>query len=462
MAALNENQPAPEGTDIASKVPGGSKLRVLHILESYPPDYGGGAAITTRDICRALVERGHEVRVLCTESADRDAYTTHVDYDGDVRVERINLPYFRRHDPDGWQLSVSEWQTHEARIRGLIEGLLDDWKPDLVDYHTSRPLGEECLLTIARRGFPLVATLHEGWLICPRLMLLRSPLAEPCSGPSRVKCLECMYSHYDGSHLKSMVKLPWRLLKLGALPLYRLNRRAKARGVISGALARSQFMQEVHKPHLHGPIIHEQLGIDLSGRPKYRAERPRSPLRFGFAGGFQRIKGITDVLDAAVALKRDGFNFEVHVWGPSLETGGEEVSGRGLDDRVFLRGMYAPDELWSVYSEIDVALMATTVCESLGRIPLEAAASGAPTIAPAIGGITETIRDGVDGLLYKFRDPKDLEQKMRRILEEPGLVGRLIENLRPVPDTRERAEAVEAFYYRVLGIKSESPAAVSV
>ena len=65
-------------------------------------------------------------------------------------------------------------------------------------------------------------------------------------------------------------------------------------------------------------------------------------------------------------------------------------------------------------------------------------------------------------MLYQFRDPKDLEQKMRRILEEPGLVGRLIENLRPVPDTRERAEAVEAFYYRVLGIKSESPAAVSV
>jgi hypothetical protein len=68
----------------------------------------------------------------------------------------------------------------------------------------------------------------------------------------------------------------------------------------------------------------------------------------------------------------------------------------------------------------------------------------------------------VDGLFYRFRDPKDLEQKMRRVLEEPGLVGRLIENLRPVPDTRERAEAVEAFYYRVLGIESESPTAVSV
>ena len=189
---------------------------------------------------------------------------------------------------------------------------------------------------------------------------------------------------------------------------------------------------------------------------------PRTVLRFGFLAGFQQTKGIWDVLDAAASLKRQGLDFELHIWGPNLDHGRDEVAKRGLEDRVFLRGMYAPNEMWSVYSEIDVALMATTVCEPLGRIPLEAAASGAPTIAPAIGGITETIRDGVDGLLYKFRDAMDLEQKMRRILEEPGLVGRLIENLRPVPDTRERAEAVEAFYYRVLGIKSESPAAVSV
>jgi glycosyltransferase involved in cell wall biosynthesis len=114
--------------------------------------------------------------------------------------------------------------------------------------------------------------------------------------------------------------------------------------------------------------------------------------------------------------------------------------------------MYSPDELWSVYSQIDVALMATTVCEPLGRIPLEAAAAGTTTIAPSIGGIAESIRHGVDGLLYTFRDPRDLERQMQRVLEEPGLVERLINNLSPVVDTRERGEAVEQFYFKVLGI----------
>jgi glycosyltransferase involved in cell wall biosynthesis len=262
-----------------------------------------------------------------------------------------------------------------------------------------------------------------------------------------------MYSHYDGTHLRAAVKLPWRLLKLSVYPAYRIRRRARAKECLSGALGYSRFMVGMHKAHIEGHVDYVPLGINLSGCESYSTSRPRTPLRFGFMAGFQQTKGILHVLDAAAALKRDGLNFELHVWGPGLDGGREEISKRGLEDRIHLRGMYSSDELWNVYSEIDVALMGTTVCEPLGRIPLEAAASGAPTIAPAIGGITETIRDGIDGLLYKFRDPKDLERKMRQVLEEPGLVERLIGNLRPVLDTRERASAVEQFYYQALGIK---------
>jgi len=108
-----------------------------------------------------------------------------------------------------------------------------------------------------------------------------------------------------------------------------------------------------------------------------------------------------------------------------------------------------------VYEEIDVALMATTVCEALGRVPMEAAAVGAPTIAPAVGGIPETIRDEEDGLLYRFLDPKDLERQMRRVLEEPGLMSRLLKNVRRPVETADRASAVEDFYFDVLSRRSD-------
>ncbi len=436
-------------------ISGNKRLRIWHIAETYPPDYGGGAAIYIQDICRLLAERGHEVRVLCVENSDAEPYTLRTDYNGKVRVERINLPYFKTEDPDGWRLGLLRWLKHQRRIAQIITALLSEWRPDIVHYNTARPLGEECLTAIHRQGIPLVAMLHEAWLVCPRIMLLRSPASQPCNGPAPARCLECMYSYYDNSHWRAIMKLPWRIAKLGVYPAYRLWRRAAARKHLLGSIGVSKFMTRVHAPHLRGPVQHIPLGINLAVLPSSQVRQRRKPLRFGFVAGFQQHKGIHDILDATASLKREGYDFELHVWGPNQESGAAEVAARGLEDRVLLRGLYQSEDIWNIYAEMDVAIMATTVCEPFGRIPLEAAAAGIPTIAPSIGGITESIRDGVDGLLYRFRDSAHLKRQMQRVLEEPGLVERLIENLQPVPDTKNSISAIEEFYYSALGHKPQ-------
>src|SRR5262245_34907949 len=94
----------------------GARLRIWNIAEVYPPDYGGGAAIYVRDVCRLLAEVGHDVRVLCTEGTDRPAYSLRTDYDGLIRVDRLNLPYFRKKDPGGWALGLWRWRAHRRRV----------------------------------------------------------------------------------------------------------------------------------------------------------------------------------------------------------------------------------------------------------------------------------------------------------------------------------------------------------
>src|SRR5258708_29322819 len=162
------------------------KLRILYIAESYPPDYGGGAVIFIRDVCLTMASRGHEVRVLCVESRDARDYDIRSEFDGPIRVDRINLPYFAGKDPEGSQLGFIEWRRHESRIGMMLDELLDQWTPDIIDYNTTRPFGEEGLLRLHRRNIPTVALLHEAWMICGRLFLLRSPTSEPCSGPGLV------------------------------------------------------------------------------------------------------------------------------------------------------------------------------------------------------------------------------------------------------------------------------------
>lgn len=436
-----------------------TRLRVWQIAETYPPGYGGGATIYLADVCRFLADRGHEIRVLCTEGTDRPPYSLRTEYDGAIRVDRLNLPYFKKRDPGGWQLGIMGWRKHQKRVAQIAENMLAGWTPDLVQFHTPYPVDEEFLIALQGRGFPVIGMSHCAWTICPRLNLLRSPTSTACTGPSTLRCLECLYSYYDRTHLKAGLKLPWRILKLGLYPAYRLWRRSVLRRAVRGQISYSKFMAATHDGTLGGESRFIPLGIDRTGLGAALPSRPRSPIRFGFMAGFQAHKGIWDLLDSAASLKCRGLTFEIHIWGPHQEGKQSEIVSRGLEDRVFLRGTFTSEERWNVYSEIDLLVMATTVCEAYGRVVQEASAAGVPTLAPAAGGILEQIRDSVDGLLYKFRDRLDLERQMSRVVEQPLLVRRLAGNLKPVVDTRAAVAEIEAFYFKMLA-ESRSTAAV--
>lgn len=427
------------------------RLRILNLSEMYPPGYGGGASAYVVDGCRLLAARGHSVAVVCTESRAGDPYTVRETHDGTIRVFRINLPYFVEVDPEGWGLGWLRWRRHQKVLRGVIAGLVRAWNPNLVLCHLPRPLGEDFVQDLHDRGLPIIWTLHDAWSICMRLQLIRSPRSEVCSGPQLLKCLGCTYTNFEGSHLRAAVRLPWRILHQGMLPAYRTWRRRRLRRLVSGAVGYSRYIASVHALHLPR-TEYIPLGINLEGLPPIRPVRPRVPLRFGFVAGYAPHKGLDLVLEAATNLKREGFAFELHVWGPGQAGPEHERAQRELSDRFRFHGVFEPSDRWRVYGEIDVAVMATTWAEPFGRVVGEAAAMGAPTIAPSVGGLTEQIRHGEDGLLFRFRDRMDLEAQMRRVLTERGLFQRLAAGLRPVRDTRDAVVDLEAYYMKIMAI----------
>ena len=306
-------------------------------------------------------------------------------------------------------------------------------------------------MELARLNVPVVAMLHDAWLLCARVMLLRSPFEEACDGPGISRCLFCVYSQYDRPRWLAWAKLPWRILKLGAYPSYRLWRRYRARKCLDGAVGYSRFITDRHRGHVPGITAFAPLGIDLRELPPDRPERPRRPVRLGFVAGFQPTKGLSWVLDALAELRRQGIvGFRLGVFGPSQPEDQREIDVRGLTDHVEVKGLYDASLALSIFNDMDVAIMATLVAEPLGRVPLEAASVGVPTVAPAVGGIVESIRHDVDGLLFRFRDRDDLKRQLARVLLEPGLIERLASNVRPVQDTRVAAVAIEEFYEAVL------------
>jgi glycosyltransferase involved in cell wall biosynthesis len=69
--------------------------------------------------------------------------------------------------------------------------------------------------------------------------------------------------------------------------------------------------------------------------------------------------------------------------------------------------------------------------EGLGRIVVEALCRGRPVIASRVGGITDLVTDGENGVLVEPRSPAALADALVRVLAEDGLAARLAAAARP-------------------------------
>ena len=65
--------------------------------------------------------------------------------------------------------------------------------------------------------------------------------------------------------------------------------------------------------------------------------------------------------------------------------------------------------------------------EALGLSILEAMAATKPIVATVVGGIPETVIDGVTGLLVAPRDPKGLADAIHKLLSDGALAARIAE-----------------------------------
>lgn len=98
--------------------------------------------------------------------------------------------------------------------------------------------------------------------------------------------------------------------------------------------------------------------------------------------------------------------------------------GLGVADRTTFVGRVPHDEMPALFRSADV-VVATPWYEPFGIVPLEAMACGKPVVASAVGGLTDTVVDGLTGLLVQPRQPADLARSLSVLLLDPELRARL-------------------------------------
>lgn len=96
----------------------------------------------------------------------------------------------------------------------------------------------------------------------------------------------------------------------------------------------------------------------------------------------------------------------------------------GVADRVRLLGAVSRTDMPALLRSAD-AVVCTPWYEPFGIVPLEAMACGVPVVAAAVGGLTDTVVDGVTGRLVPPRDPRALAEALGVLLANPAVRRRL-------------------------------------
>lgn len=135
------------------------------------------------------------------------------------------------------------------------------------------------------------------------------------------------------------------------------------------------------------------------------------------------------------------------------------AAAAGVADRVHLLGRVARPDMPDLLRSADVVLCPPWY-EPFGIVPLEAMACGRPVVATAVGGMLDTVHDGVTGLLVPPRRPTALAAAVRALLDDPRRRARMGAAGRARVERRYAWQRVaadtEAAYERVLaGVRPE-------
>ena len=142
----------------------------------------------------------------------------------------------------------------------------------------------------------------------------------------------------------------------------------------------------------------------------------------GAVGRLAPEKGFDRYLRAAAMVLEEVPGARFVLAGDGPERRNLETLAQPLGERLVMTGGY--DAIYGLLSAVDVVVV-PSVLEGQGIVAIEAMAAGRAVVASRVGGLAETVLDGVTGILVPPESEQDLARAIVALLRDPALRGRL-------------------------------------
>jgi glycosyltransferase involved in cell wall biosynthesis len=443
-------------------------MKILQVSHGFPPREKAGVELYTYYLSQALLTGGHPVHVFCREEdPKKDEFTSFEEEMDGLRVTRVinNLT----------RIPNSRVFYDNPFFDQIFSDLLRQEKPDVVHFQHIIALSGNLIQIAKEQGYPVVLTLHDFFVLCHRVQLLKregSLCPGPLYGLECVSCLDSVSSPRDARTrflLKVKDRLPFPVIKWTKrffLPPRFLNTRGyevfhryrymyEVLKLCDLLLTPSQFVKDLFLKYYSSfePKIRVlSLGIPPIRDP-HRTKLTDEKIRFCYLGNILPFKGIHVLIDAFKSLPRGKAALTIYgsrkPWCESYAYyDGLKEEAKGLP--VEFRGSYQREDLPGVLNDQDVLVLPSICPETFSLVIREANLMGLPVIASRIGAIPEAVREGVNGFLFEPGNVGDLRRFMLRFIEDPELVRKMASQMPKTKFMEEHASEMVALYDRIL------------
>lgn len=438
------------------------RLRVVHCVGFYFPESTGGTEVYVRDLTKALLSHSIDGTVIAATNGVADRY----------RWQDFDVVRYR---PDATDNLADDTPGNPALNVTAFQKIVEATKPDVFHLHSwTTGAGLEHLRQAAELGIPAVVTMHVPAALCMRgTMLLEGRGA--CDG--RIddrRCARC-FALYRGlprpaawlvSQLPKWDLHDGEISRISSRATGLLSIRASAARKARQLHAMSDLSRRIVAPSewvraalvanavpQHKIMVSPQAASEDFARrmPRRRKSDHDTEVVIGFLGRIVVEKGPDLIIRAMADVSKD-LPVRLRVAGtgdePSYERRIRRLAAR--DPRIELVGLVEHEQVLQFLESIDVLAVPSRYMETGPLVVQEAQALGIPVMGANLGGIAERVRDGVDGWLLPFDDPRAWARAIVEAVSNRDKLARLSQNMHRSRTVADVASDMASLYRDVL------------